>query len=324
MRGLDAVTFAGGEEVPLFEVVRVGGDVAHGSLSPARLRFHRVWIEEPHLWVRWDESGFELEQILAEIGTAASEESPLAAFHAGLVRWAGDGPVPTSVPPPMGARIVDGEVELRDGRTEPPFEVRLRKLQALLDGPAGTAGPLQLRMEAAGPARSRVRFSETSSTSGVSLTVGLDNVRFRHLDAYVHALTGYEAVAGRIDLEARARLRPVAQAEIEVEFEGIRLRGDGGADPSALLLGAPLPEIVERLEGETGQGVLQIGLQGDPERLSYGFLEALPDALLKAVDAALRGAPGTPSELASGTVSDPVPPGPVGGQTSEDPAPERP
>ncbi len=274
----------GGEDRPLVHVGSARFEADHLSFFPRRVRLRRAVVSEPRVWLRRDSSGIELLELL-EAGFPESS-SLLDSLYRALGEVLGEAPVPTTSSPPLGIRVSDGGIEVMDATVVPEFRLRLRRVQGLIDGPAGTAGPLFLRAEARGPLRSRFELTGDTSTRGVAGTFSIADGRLRDFDSYFQEFSGYQVDAGRIDLVARARLRPLAAADIDLGFEKIELRETGDGDALLRVLGAPLPEVVSRLEGGSGRGRLSIQLQGDPDAPGYGFSSGLSDALRDAVDLA--------------------------------------
>ncbi len=286
VRGLEVAIEGGGEASPLLAVPAADLEVESLGPWPRRVRLHRGLLREPAVWLRWDEGGDEISHLLRE---PWSVEPTLASdVWTRLEGSVGASPMPSTVAPPLGIRVTDGEVHLVDAALQPEFRMRLRRVQAVLDGPAGTEGPLFVRAEARGPLRSRIEVSGDTSARGVSARVRLDDGRLRDFDAYVQEWTGYEAMAGRLDVDARLRLRPVAAADIDVRLENPELRLTGEGDLLASTLGVPLPDTLARLVRE-GVAELSLQLEGDSEASAYGFAADARSALRASVDAALEG-----------------------------------
>lgn len=284
VRDLEVAIEGGGEASPLLAVPAAELEVESLGPWPRRVRLHRGLLREPALWLRWDDRGDELSRVLREPWSA--EPSLASDVWARLEGLVGASPMPATIAPPLGVRVTDGEVQLVDASLRPEFRMRLRRVQALIDGPAGTEGPLFVRAEGRGPVRSRIEVAGDTSARGVSASVRLDDGRLRDFDAYVQEWTGYEAMAGRLDVEARLRLRPVAAADIDVRLENPELRLTGEGDLLAPTLGASLPETLERLAQE-GVAELSLQLEGDPEASGYGFAADARSALRASVDAAV-------------------------------------
>lgn len=275
----------GPEAVPLLKVARARLDAEHLSVSPLRVRLRHGVIEEPEIWLRWDEDGLAAERAFA--APLAASASPLVWLQRALLDSFGDSPFPRRISPPAGLRFRDGEVHVVDASVTPTFRLRLRRANAVVHGPAGTDGPLHLRAEARGALRSRYSLYGDSSTRGVSAWFSVAGARLRDFDAYLQHWTGYVANEGRVEIGARARLRPDPAAEVSVSFRAVELAQRGEDGEVERLLGAPLPAIVRRLEGEDGQGALRLELRGREGEPVYGFAAAFPTAFRRAVDAAL-------------------------------------
>ena len=284
VRGLEVVTHRDGREEPLLEIGELHADVARFSAGPVRLRLRSARLVEPSVWLRRGADGLELVRLLGEAreGTAGTLER--------LLEEMGDAPDPDTEPPPLGIRVSAGEVFVRDRSVTPPFAVRLRRIEALAHGPAGTAGELSLTAQSRGAAASSWWLDARNSTEGASLRLVLRGGRLVDFDAYLQEWTGYEARAGRIDVETEARLSAPVKADVHVRFEGVRLEPTDEADMLEGLLGAPLPEIVAQLQGADGTGRLDLTIPGDEERACYGFAESSEQALREAVDREQRSA----------------------------------
>lgn len=286
VRDLEVVIEGHGEPSPLLAVPAADVEVESLGPWPRRVRVHRGLLREPVLWLRRDDGGDELSRVLREPWSA--EPTWASDVWTRLEGLVGASPMPSTIAPPLGVRVTDGEVHLVDASLRPQFRMRLRRVQALLDGPAGTEGPLFVRAEARGPLRSRIEVAGDTSARGVSARVRLEDGRLRDFDAYVQEWTGYEAMAGRLDVDARLRLRPVAAADIDVRVETPELRLTGEGDLLASTLGASLPDTLEQLARE-GVAELSLQLEGDPEASAYGFGADARSALRASVDAARGG-----------------------------------
>lgn len=275
----------GREDAPLLKIESARLDAEHLSVSPARVRLRHGVFAEPELWLRRDHDGLAFERALQASGAGAP--SPLRRLQRAVAEVLGESRVPSTISPPVGLRFSDGEVHLVDATVTPAFRLRLRGANAVVHGPAGTDGPLHLGVEARGALRSRYSLYGDSSTRGVSAWLSISGARLRDFDAYLQHWTGYAANEGRIDVGGRARLRPDPAAEVSVSFRDVELVKAGDDGEVEHLLGAPLPRIVERLEGQDGHGALRLELRGREGAALDGFAEAVPNALRRAVDAAL-------------------------------------
>lgn len=281
------------EPRPLFEVSEVDLDVELVSLHPARLRLRQGRIVDPELWVRRGEDGFE---VVAALRGDGSPDAPSFAerLDRRLGEALGESPVPRSAAPPAGVRLSGGEIHFQDQTVDPPFRMRVRKLEALVHGPAGVDGPLFFAAEGKGSLRSRFSIAAESSARSVTLTASADDASLSDFDAYVEHWTGHVARAGLLSLEARARFRPDPAALLGVRFQGVELAETGQPDLLQPILGAPLRELVGRLEaGGDGTGHLTLEIPGEADTPLYGFAQDFGAALRSAVDRALA----SPSEV---------------------------
>lgn len=269
-------------ERELLELTDLHVDVQRFSLAPLRLWLRTAQIIEPRLWVRRDTNGFEWEQLWA---TETSQVAPSwgQEILASATQWAGASPTPDVRPGEVGVRVTGGEITLTDETLQPPMTIELSTLNALIGGPAGPDGPVDLEVETRSETLGRIWLRGRTGPGRTTAEGAVGPVTLRDFDGYLKTGIGFVVSEGAIDLSFNARVEPQPAMNIRLGLRGIELENSGGGDPLARILGAPLPVVVEELQGASERGKLELTVHGRHDQPNYGFLEALPEALKRAI-----------------------------------------
>lgn len=271
----------------LLELTDLHVDLQRFSLAPLRLWLRTAQIIEPRVWVRRSTSGFELEKLWAEKSSRAAP-SWVQEVLASVTQWAGASPTPDVRPGEVGVRLTDGEVLLVDDTLQPPMTIEFSTLNALIGGPAGPAGPVDLELEARSDTVGSIWLRGRTGPGRTTAEGAVGPVSLSEFGGYLKEGIGFAVTAGSIDLSFNARVEPQPAMNIRLELDGIGLARSARGDPLGPMLGAPLPAVVEELQGASGQGRLDVTLHGRHDRPNYGFLEALPEALKRAISEATQ------------------------------------
>ncbi len=269
-------------EGKLLEVADLYLAAEYLSVVPPRLRVRSAQIVEPRAWVRWDQAGFEVERLLRG---EVSYEPPswLQSGLAGIGEWAGEAPRPETRPSAVGARLSGGAVVLADDSVVPPVVVRLDDVNAVVQGPAGPAGPVDLEVASQSSSLGGLSFRATTGPGATNAAGEVGPISLQEFNPYLEKLIGFSVERGTLGLSLNARLEPEPAMNVRLLLHDIALQGDGERDPMAHVLEAPLPEVVARIQGSTGSGQIELSLQGSAAAENYGLLQALPEALRRAV-----------------------------------------
>lgn len=269
-------------ERELLELTDLHVDLHHFSLTPFRLWVRTAQIIEPRLWLRWNAGGLEVERLWTdERSTEAASwfQESLASAAA----WAGTSPTPETPPGEVGVRLTDGEILLTDQTRQPPLTIEFSELNALVGGPAGPDGPVDLELEVRSAATGSMRLRGRTGPEGTTASGTVGPLNLGEFDGYLRDTIGFTARQGTLELGINARVEPQPAMNVRLSLHEIELVSAGRGDPLESILGAPLPLVVERLQRTSGQGRLDLSLQGGLDRPNYGFLEALPAALKRAI-----------------------------------------
>ncbi len=284
----------GGSTAPLLEIADVYVGAEYFTVLPPRLRVRAAQIVEPRAWLRLDDGGFEVMRLLD--GDTSYE--PPAWFQRGLAalrEWAGEAPIPQTRPSAVGARLSDGVIFLVGDALHPPLSVELTSVNALIHGPAGPAGPVDLEVGAQSTSVGEVRFRGQTGPAGTDAAGEIGPIQLRDFDPSLEKWVGFGADAGTLGLSWNARLEPEPAMNLRFLLDAIELTGDGERDPLGGLLERPLPDVAAELQGPDGSGQIDLSVQGRADAPNYGLLQALPDALRSAVaGAAAEASPKNP------------------------------
>lgn len=197
--------------------------------------------------------------------------------------------LPRTTPPPsmpIGVRAMDGELLLEDAGVTPPARVRLRSVEALVDGPDGPAGPLRVQMAARGPLRSEVELDYREQSHESTVHVAVQGLPVTAVGPYLESWTGYPAAGGQLDARIDGTIAPATELEVSCVLDGVALGPTVREDRLVGVFGEPFPLVVERLQAGDGGARLRGRVVLEASASDDEVREAWHAALRDAVNAA--------------------------------------
>ena len=197
--------------------------------------------------------------------------------------------LPVSAPPPsmpIGVRATDGELVLEDAGVTPPARLRLRSVEALVDGPDSVGGPLRIQLAGRGPLRSQVELDYRDESNESTVHVAASGLPLTSVDPYLESWTGYPAAGGQLDARIHGTISPATDLDVSCILDGVALGPTVREDRLSGILGEPFPAVLERLQAVDGTARLRGRVVVEASASDDEVREAWQGALRDAVDAA--------------------------------------
>ena len=278
----DFVSTVSGEK--LLEADALAVDLEYVSVRPLRLRVRSASIVRPRIWVRYDDDGFQLQR-LWDGGATLSPTAEAQHVFAAVNDWAGEAPQPESRPGPVRVELTGGSITGDVAFAGSRLTLEFADVGAQLEGPAGPAGPVDIDLTAGSPQLGGLRFGGQASPDGLKAEGELGPIRLAGLNDVLSKLIGFAFEKGTMSIGANSRLEPAPAMNVRILLDGVALQSDPASkrDPLGKILGAPLPEVLSRVQKPPRNGQLDLSLEGDWDQPYYGLLRGFPQALQAAV-----------------------------------------